>query len=276
MEDQTLLSSLTDVRGAEGGYQTPATYTSRHLNALLQTDAFVSAVAERAGFGTAATLAPEHHRMMRSSIGSWEAGENLVHVWSTHEDPEVAREFAAATIESLIQWQIDAEVGQSTAAEGFLEPLTDQYREDLAAAREALASYLRANPVPADADRPEAEQLTIDGLAAEVSDAGARYTDALAKEESARLATAQVESDVRNRLQLVDAPETPPSPESGLKTSVVVLAVFLATGALLSAAAVVVGAVVDPSLRFPAEVRRRLGVDVLAVLPEAPAGKVPR
>lgn len=269
VEDRTLLSSITGVRGAEGGYQTPATYTSRQLNAILQTDAFVAAIAERSGLGEAATLEPDDYRMVRSSIGSWEAGENLVHVWSAHEDPELAQRFAEATIDSLIQWQIDAEVGQSTAAQGFLEPLTEQYRADLAAARDALEEYLQANPAPKDGDRPVSEQLVIDGLTAEVSDAKNRYTDALPKEEAARLATAQAESDVRNRLQLIDAPETPVEPESRLKTSVMVLAVFLATGAMLSAAAVVGGALVDQTLRFPAEIKRRLNVDVLAVLPEA-------
>ena len=271
VEDRTFLSSLTEVRGAEGGYQTPAGYTSGQLNSLLQTDAFLAAVVEQSGLADPATLAPADYEQLRSSLGSWEAGENLMHVWAAHQQPEVAHGLAGATIESLIQWQIDADISQSSAAEGFLNPLTDRYREDLAAARESLEEYLQSHPAPEDGERPASQQLVIDGLTAEVSDANARYTDALGKEESARLATAQAESDVRNRLKVIDEPKVPVSPQGSLRTSAITLALFLMIGTVLSLGAIVAGAVVDPSLRFPSDVERRLGVDVVASLPDASA-----
>lgn len=271
VEGQTFLSSLTQVRGADSGWETPASRTSRQLNSLLQTDAFMSSVVANSELADPADLGAGDLQQLRGSIGSWEAGENLVQVWSSHEQAEVAFRLAGATIETLIDWQIDSEVDQSTAAETFLSPLTQQYREELNAAQSELEEYLRANPGPAEGERPATQQIVVDRLTAEVSGASARYADAVAKEENARLATAQVESDVMSRLQLIDEPQLPTAPEGSFRATLVSLAAFLATGGLLTIAAIIAGAAADQTVRFPQDVRRRFDLDIVAVLPDASA-----
>lgn len=268
VEDRTYLSSLTQVRGTDQAWPSAAAATARQLHSLLQTDAFVGAVVGASGLVDAQSLNPEILADVRASIGAWESGDNLFHVAATREEPQVAQALADATIETFLQWQIDADVSQSTAAAGFISPLTEQYRQELEAARGELEQYLADNPAPARGDRPDAEQLAINTLTEEVDKANARFTDAFAKEEQARLATDQVESDVRNRLQIVDAPEMPTQPIGRMRDSVVTLAAFMAVGVILSLATIVIGTVVDRSLRFPAEIQRQINLDVLAVLPE--------
>lgn len=266
VEDETLLTSLTEVGGDGGGFQAPSERVSTEVNSLLQTDAFVTSVATTAGMGP--DVSPERIERIQASIGSYAVGENLVHIWSNDIDPERARAKAAATIESLIQFQIDTAVGDSDAAEGVLDPLMEQYRDDVTAAREALADYLQDNPVTDEQVRPSNEQFRIDQLTAALTKADARYTDALEKEESVRLAKTQAESAIEDRFQIVDEPRVPTSPLGRLRTRALALAVFMLVGGILGAASIVLGAVLDQSVRYPLDVTTRLGVKVLGVIPD--------
>jgi hypothetical protein len=266
VEDETLLTSLTNVGGDGNGFQAPSERVSTEVNALLQTEAFVAGVAKIAGIGT--DLPPERIERIQASIGSFPVGENLVQIWSNDIDPERARAKAAAAIDNLIQFQIDSEVGDSAAAEGVLDPLTEQYRDDVTAARDALADYLQDNPVADDGVRPSNEQFRVDQLTAALTKADARYTDALEKEESARLAKTQAESAIMDRFQIVDEPQVPASPVGRLRTRALALAVFLLVGGIVTAASIVLGAVLDQSVRYPLDVTTRLGVKVLGVIPD--------
>lgn len=273
VEDETLLTSLTQVGGDSSGFQTPADRVSSELNSLLQTDAFVTDVASNAGIGS--DLARERIERIQASIGAFAVGENLVHIWSNDIDPERARAKAAATIENLIQFHIDSEVGDSAAAEGVLDPLTEQYRDDLAVARQALTDYLVAHPIGEGETRPSDEQFRVDQLTAALTKADTRYSDALAKEESARLAKTQAESAIENRFQIVDEPKLPTSPLGRLRTRALMLAVFLLVGGIMTAASIVLGAALDQSVRYPLDVTTRMGVKVLGVIPDTSSWERP-
>lgn len=266
VEDETLLTSLTDVGSDGNGFQPPAERVSTEVNSLLQTEAFVTTVATDAGLGS--ELTPEQITQLQASIGAFPVGENLVHVWSNDLDADVARAKAAATIDSFVQFQIDSAFGAGTAAQGVLDPLTEQYRRDVAAARQALADYLGANPVRNEAVRPADQQLRVDQLTTALTEATTRYNDAIEKEESARLAAAQAEDAVHDRFQVVDEPQVPTAPLGRLRTQALALAVFLLVGGILSAASVVLGAALDQSVRYPLDVTTRLGVRVLGVIPD--------
>jgi uncharacterized protein involved in exopolysaccharide biosynthesis len=273
VEDETLLTTLTEVGNDGNGFQAPAERVSTEVNALLQTEAVLTTIAEQAGLGTALTT--EQLRQLRESIGAFAVGENLLHVWSNDVDADTARAKAAATIDSFIEFQIDSAVGAGAAAQGVLDPLTEQYRRDVAAAQQALADYLRANPVRNEGLRPADQQVQVDQLTTALTEANTRYTDALEKDESARLATAQAEDAVRDRFQVVDRPQVPTSPLGRLRTRALALAVFLVVGGILSAASVVLGAVLDQSVRYPLDVTTRLGVRVLGVIPDTSAWRRP-
>lgn len=266
VEDATFLSTLTQVRGAEIGYNTPAGYYSAQFNSLLQTDAFVSKTLERAGL----RLDAVERREMRSMLGALASGDKLMHVWANHNDPQTAQELSQALIDTMIQWEIDTEIAQSSAAEGFLSPLTERYRTEVEDAHRQLEDYLLANPPPEGGTRPGSQQVVIDSLTAEISDANARYADAIAKEESARLATAQAEADVRNRFQILDPPETPKAPRNGLRAMVVGWLVFVAVGGVISVGLIAAATLLDTTVRDPRDLERRLGLPVLAVLPTDP------
>lgn len=267
-ESETLLSRLTAVRGDGGtGYETPASLAGQQMNGLLQTDEFVRSIAARSGLEEAVADGTRQLPTVRSSISVWANGYNLVQVAATDADPQVAYQLVRATVDTFIQWVVDANLSDSSAAEGFLGDLVTTYRDEVQGARAELDAYLRDHPGPA-AGRPLAEQVDIDRLTSVVSTAEARYAAALTKSEDARLATAQTKGDVAQRLRLVDAPEIPTAAESTLQGRVLTVGMFLALALLLTSGAVVAASLVDTSFRFPADVGDRLHRPVLAVLPE--------
>ena len=126
-----------------------------------------------------------------------------------------------------------------------------------------------AHPEPAIVgSRSASEQIAIAGLQADAKSATDRYTSTLSKAEDARLASAQTRSNVAGRLRLVDAPKVPTAPNSSRKKTIVRMGLFSTLGLALSAAAVFVGTIADKTFRSPEEIRKRLGVPLLAVVPE--------
>jgi hypothetical protein len=267
VDDQTLLASLTGIRGIDTGWETPAQYTSGQLNALLQTDAFVLGVAVDARLGDPLTLKADDLRRLRGSLGSSSTGRDLLYVWAEHTEPETAKELADATIQRLIDWRLDSKLSDSASAEDFLSPIRARYREELSAARQELADFLAADR---EADgRAGSDDLALEELRMAVTAAQVRYSEAFAKEETARLSAAQAESDIRNQLQVLDAPTVPESPQTSLRNLAVALLAFLAVGAMLSLASIALSVLADPTVRFREDVEY-FGVEVLAEVAATP------
>src|SRR5436305_7818335 len=72
-------------------------------------------------------------------------------------------------------------------------------------------------------------------------------------------------------MQVIDAPQVPGAPQPKMKKMVFSLATFLVLGLMLSIGAVVAGTAFDHSLLSANDVKNRLGVRVLAVVPDAGA-----
>ena len=115
--------------------------------------------------------------------------------------------------------------------------------------------------------RPDNEQLDITRLQGDLTQAQDRYNGALDKSLSAQLSIEQATADVGQRLRLVDPPDTS-FRQSRLKKSIMTFATFVALGILLMIGTVVVGTILDQSVRSaagcarsprPAGARRRAG-----------------
>jgi uncharacterized protein involved in exopolysaccharide biosynthesis len=271
----TLLGSLSDVRGNPNyGYETPAQATASNLNSLLKTETFVSGLATSAGLDAVIQSGTITLDDIRAAIAIQDAGPNLVTVEVQTSDATISQAIANATIDNFIQGVVDSEVADSTAAETFYTNLAKQRQADVEEARTALTTYLNANPAPGPgSSRPDAQVVEITRLQGVLEQAQERYNSSLTKSDDARLSIEQATSDVTQRLKVVDQPQVPVSPESGLKKTIFTFATFLALGLLLSIATVIVGTIFDHSFRSPADITERLGVPVLAVVPEAKAAK---
>ncbi|MFZ0547767.1 MAG: hypothetical protein WAM60_20130, partial [Candidatus Promineifilaceae bacterium] len=127
---------------------------------------------------------------------------------------------------------------------------------------------LEDHPEPTRGNRPEVEVLEIDRLQNVLSVASDRYSRALDQLEGARLATIQAEADVRQTYFVVDAPMVPSDPSISRRQLAVSGLIFVFVGVVIAAAAIVGGALLDRSLRFPMDVEQWLDLPVLALVPE--------
>jgi uncharacterized protein involved in exopolysaccharide biosynthesis len=273
VETQSYLASLTDLR--ESGvswWTTPAESVNQEISELLQTDAFVRAIIQRTsleeqmdqGSPVVDTLIAE----TRNNVWPTPLGNNQLQVNAVHEDPEVAYQIVTAVIEGYLQWRVNADLAESEVAQSFFADLIETYSVDLAAARDAMRSYVAAHPVPLRGDRPADETMEISRLQGEIDLAASRYATALDKEEETRLAMAQIESDARQTYFLIDAPTVPEKPDTSLRKMALSGGIFTVIGVFLSAGLIVGVALIDRSFRFPIDVINRLELPVLTMVPE--------
>jgi capsular polysaccharide biosynthesis protein len=275
VQQQSLLASLTSLRSDGFSVLTPAEATAQELGDLLQTDSFIRALIQQtdleATLGTGDMTIGETIEEVRKAVWVETQGPNQVRISAAWERPQVAYQLATASLESFIQWRINADRQESEVAQAFFAGLLEQYRGELELARVDLQSYLAAHPEQLRGKRPDVEQLEIDRLKAAVDLAQTRFSSVLAKDEDARLAMAQAESDARQTYLLIDSPAMPTEPETSLRKVALNMLVYLSLGLILTVVAVAGGMMLDRSLTFPVDARNRLELPVLAMVPEAPA-----
>ncbi len=271
----TLLNQITSGGNQNNtfGFVSPATYTSRQFNTLLGTDSFLDSVIKEAGLTTSVESGALTHQGLRRSLWVAPQGDELIVANASSRDPELSYRLASAMIASYLQWQIDTGVTQSQSAEQFFESLLAPYQTRLDDAREALVTYTSAHPAAgSDADRPVEEQLQIASLTEAVTRADDQLSTARSQLSAAQIANAQTTADVVQRLQVVDNPTKPFAPEPHKKKDAITMMMFLVLGAIVTAAAVVVGTLLDRTVRYPEEVEAHLGVPVFAAVPSHPGG----
>jgi capsular polysaccharide biosynthesis protein len=269
IEKDTLLGSLTSPGNSTSLYVTAAQLTVDELNELLATDAFVRSAIQKtsleANMGGNQEEVKQVFDEFRRSLTVTSVGSKLIELKGTHGDPVLAQQVAASTIESYIQWQINKDYQQSVVAQNFFANLITPYQEDLQNARNGLRDYLESYPEPLRGQRPPEEAIEIDRLQGAISLAEQRVAETLKNEESARLALAKAESLTRQTYIVIDTPVIPEKSFS-LRGAIITIIIFAFVGAFLSAAAVVGGALLDPSLRFPVDVKHALHLPVLATV----------
>lgn len=267
--NQTLLANLSNLPSPDGfGWDTPAGVTSRNINELLGTDQFARLLAASAGYAAAVDTGAVRLEDIREAVVALPSGGNLVTIRASADDPETAFRLASATLDTFVQWVIEGEVSQSTAAEGFFSALLVGYEADVASAREALTQYVSANPPLPDGTRPPEEAAEIARLDADLELASTRASAAVQNIESSRLATEQTSSDISQRLRVVDEPRRPEAPESLRMRMIMTFGMYLVAGFVFTGGLILAGAALDRSLRNTDDVETMIGQNVLATIPE--------
>ncbi len=272
VQKESLLASLTSLKDSGFAWVTPADATVDEFKEMIQTDAFVRAVIEQTALEEELAAAPpdadQMYQDVRMAVWVQALGKNLLQIGATHGEAEVAHQLATATVETYLQWKINTDQQESISAQAFFADLIKAYEVDLDTARQQMQSYLEDHPAPLRGDRPPAEQIEIDRLQGVINVAADRLGNAQEKEESARLAMAQAESKARQSYLVVDAPAFPFMPENSKKTALMGAVIQVVVGVILAVVLVVVGGLIDRSLRFPIDVRHGLDLPVLATVPD--------
>ncbi len=270
---ETLLASLTDLSNGSASWVTPADVTIGEYNELLKTDTFIRAIIHLTNLEPKMAQGPqvvaETIDTVRKQVWVDKLGTNMVVVAAANEDPATAQQLASAATECFLQWKINAKNQESDAAESFFADLLKSYQAQVDKARQDLVAFLDAHPAPVRGDRPDSQQVQIDGLQSAVDQAVQRLNAAQEKDENARLASVQAESQVRQSYQVIDAPQVPLRRGGSRRSLLVKGGLFALAGLLLSALSLIGGALTDSTLRFPFDVQQALDLPVLALVPDA-------
>jgi capsular polysaccharide biosynthesis protein len=272
VQKAALLPSLTQLPSEGYTWRTPTQVALSELQELVQTEAFVRSVIQKtdleanmSGGSTAVQRTIEYFRL---ALSLQQVGDSVIEIAVTDKTPKHAQQLAAATIDAYTIWKLNGDQQESAVAQSFFRDVLPGYQDNLQKARGALKTYLEAHPVPLRGERPAQEQLEISQLQSAVDVATRRVENALEKEESARLAQAQAQSNVRQDYLLIDAPTLPIIPETSLRQRLMGPLIFVIVGIILTIVCIVGGALLDRSFRFPLDVQTSLGLPVLALVPD--------
>lgn len=266
---ESLLSSLNAVRNDGFVWNTAANVAVIDLQQLIQTEAFVRAVIDETDLRNEMgdpVWAGELINTYREVISFSASGENLVQFDVTFDRPQIANQLAAATIKVYKSWKLNIDQQESSIAQSFFADQIGPYRDELELAQAALEDYLDQYPDPIRGERPLAEQVQIQQYQTAIDTASTRLQGALDKEEAARLAMSQAESDVNQTYLIIDAPKLPTEPETSLKQLAIEGGIFVIVGVMLSVVAISAGALLDRTLRLPLDVHHELHLPLLAMV----------
>ncbi len=273
VQKDSLLSTLVPIGNSGFSWITPAQMTANELNELLRTEAFIRFIIQRTSLEERMHEGPEQAERIiysvRQSIWVGADGEKLMRFGARHRDPTIAYELASSTIEAYTEWKLNADRRDSMVAQSFFASQLEPLQQELEAARARLNDFIQAHPAPVRGERPEVEQMELDGLQAMVDQLSARVKETLDKEEAARLALSKAESEASQSYLVIDAPLLPREPSSSKKDLIMPIVIFVMIGVMLSGAGIVGGMLLDRSIRFPVDVQHSLDLPVLAMIPTA-------
>ena len=270
VQKQPLVSALSNVQ-TDFTWQSPAQVTVSQFQDLMQTQAFVRSIIAKTALEQSLTGAPTDLdravAVYQKAISVNTVGNNLIEIYGKFEDPATVQQLVATTMDMFVQWKLNTETQDSIVAEKFFNETIQPYQADLDTARNAMRTYLEANPEPVRGARPPEETLQVDALQTAIDQASTRLNDAMTKAEDARLARSRAESNIRQMYLTIDEPAQPVTPSSGLKDKAMTLAIFVVTGVVLSGLCVIGGALIDRSFRFALDVRHGVDLPMLASVP---------
>jgi capsular polysaccharide biosynthesis protein len=268
-------TAIQQIQGDQNGLfvDTPAATVARDITELLGTEVFVQIVAERAGLSDALLRGDLSLDDIRETTTAVPAGDTLLQVASVAPDPQGAFQLVTATIESYREWNLNDTISQAKAAENFYADLVETYDVRVDITEKDLDDYLLTNPEPVGRDRPVEQIIQIERLNAAVTSAQEQYDSAITASEQARLITQQAQTESEQRLKVVDVPQIPDTPESGLKAAVLSIIIFGILGGMLSAVLLVLATLVDRKVRSADDLTVSLGLDVVALIPKFESDK---
>ncbi len=274
IQKTTFLSQLTSIRDNNlSVYYTPAQMTANEMSNLFQTDAFIRAVIKETPLESEMNKGPkvidDTLQKVRENLWVNPMGDNQIMVGATYKDPQVSIALVQGALDSYVRWKSNGQRTDSQVALGFFTDLINSYRSDLDKARAAMTKYLEAHPDPLRGDRPPVEKMEISSLQSDIDLAQTRYSNALDKEENARLSIAQVATDTQQTYMVIDAPHMPMKQATSTKDKAVKFGIFTAVGILLALAAISGNALADRTFRVPLDAQTRLNLPVLANIPDA-------
>ena len=265
--DNPLLHDITSARGSDiVNFETPSQATARTINEMLGTDNFIDDVAKRAGFVGVPDLVTRVK--IRSNVYAAATGNRLLSVSASWEDANTSFQLAQAVIARYKDSVLASQIADSTQAATFWGDLAARYKDEVAKAEGVLEAWVQAHPAPTNGiARTTEDQLHLGRYNADIQRYTDQETNAQNKVEEANLLTGQSKSQVGERLQVVDAPTLPTSPESIRIKQAIIVVIYFALALVIVGAFTMTSTLLDRTVRSAEDVKMSGGLDVVATVP---------
>ena len=263
----TLLADLTETANTPiFGADTPALVTSRTLNNLVKIDSFLTSIIENARLAGSIETGVLTRDEVRSSISAEAVGDNIVAISATSPRPEQSQLIAQGTVDSFVGFVVGNDIADATLSVAAYQSEVERAETELIEARNAFDEYSLANPQPAVGERPVEVELELERLSGNLDRAETAVQNAQDDVNGARLTLEVSRALVERKLDVLDEPVLPKTPQPRLQAAAMTMIMFTFLGALLSLALVVITAMLDRTVRTAGDLAK-FDVEVLAVVP---------
>lgn len=249
----------------------PAQTTAKDLQELLQTRAFVTEVINRTPLsvrlGQSERVAEETYEEFDKAVSVQFLGDNLVEVRASHKNRQLSRILVDSVMTTYIDWKATSERKENEAAVAMLSDLLNDYEQERSQAATALDDFVTRYREPVVGNRDPKEQNDLDALKRALTNVEERIEDTKKNLVDANLALTRAATIVDQIYNRIDDPVDPPAARISLRNVAKIGGLFVGVGIVLSIVGIILGAVLDQSLRFPIDVQQRLSLPVLGMLP---------
>ena len=252
--------------------ETAASYTARQFMTNLEIDGFLHMLMEQAGIPSN----PDTDAAVKRSVWAAAAGDDLVTVNAATSDSKTSFDLARAAITTYPRWNVEDSQKDSNktleALDRQVAPLQIRHDE----AQETLNTFTVGLPPIPEADLPSGMAAQLQSYRDQVESTREDLNAANANLTAARQTADQNADRINQQFREIDAPDEATAPEPRRKQDITTLAIFTILGLLVSGAALVVGTLMDRSVRFSDEIEAHLDVPVIATIPDSSAAVMPR
>ena len=276
VEDGSQVEEISDSpQVGLGSFLTPAQFSSQDLGALLATDDFITRVLETAGVDNGATdyFWQDPIAEARASLSTNPTSENHMQVSATTPKPELSQRLAEATIAAFIDFKIEIKTLLSVASEEEFSGQLDDARAERDRAVQALEEFQEELPAGTPTELLEAaDQTRLTQLSEERAAAIAVYNDRLREVEAAQLSARLAETEVEQRVFVIDPPKVPTASDNNIFEALLTFATYLVVGAVLTVVGPVVAAMANRNVLFADDLAHLEGARVIGVVPRQTRG----
>ena len=259
------------IAGTEYIWQTPSEVTVDQLDELFESNSIVRSILSQTDLeqelADPETDIDELYEQIRDDVWVQPLGDYHFLISGKSEEPLVAQQLVAATIQTFLNWNSSIGLADASASVEFFEEQLVKETAEFEAAQAAHRQFLIDYPEPIRGDRTDLERLDLERLSALREDASARLTDTRDKLDFAQLSYKLAETEVAQKYLIIDPPDLPDEPEFSLSTTGLTLGLFMLSGFVIGLLLLLINSLFDRTCRFPVDVRLGLKVPTLGGVP---------
>jgi uncharacterized protein involved in exopolysaccharide biosynthesis len=268
--DKPVLSNLLDQNVQTYGVTPSAAQTEANkLSQLVQADSFMASVIEGTVAAQDLTGAPDHDRevidKIRSKIAVSVPGPNTLTVLFRDKNPLLCQQIVQATVDKFENWNLQAQIDQSSIQLQFYQKQLDIYDERVKDIQHSLDDFYQQYPRP---EPGSPQHIELERIQRELEAARSVYAAAAAKIAQAGYLDTLTQNNHESQFQLMDKATVPEEPAVTLAAAVRFFGVGVGAsiGALLAMVAAVTW--LDPAIRSAEDLERLGQIQVLGVVPD--------